>query len=260
MSVEAVFKRDRAVIGSGVVAASLIAWVYMYYMATDAGHTAHFAHPAHPHLHPWGLGDLALLFVMWTVMMVGMMLPTASRVILVFATTSRRQREARRPYAPTAVFVGGYLAVWTAYSVLATVLQWGLHAAALLTPAMESASPVFGAAVLLVAGAFQWTRLKYSCLTHCRSPMSFLLSGWREGLSGAFLMGVRHGAYCVGCCWAIMALMFVTGVMSVFWAAVLTAFLLVEKIAPGGRHVGQAAGTLLMGMGGWMLWGALGPP
>jgi predicted metal-binding membrane protein len=190
--------------------------------------------------------ELFLLFVMWVVMMVAMMVPTAASMILTYAMLNRRQQIHEEPFASTAVFLGGYLVVWTGFSALATLAQWGLHEAALLSPMMVSTSPILGGVLLLSAGIFQWTPWKYACLKHCRSPLGFLMTDWRDGAWGAFWMGLRHGSYCTGCCWFLMALLFVAGVMNLLWVATITAFVLVEKMVPRGDLVGRVAGGVLV--------------
>jgi predicted metal-binding membrane protein len=135
--------------------------------------------------------------------------------------------------------------------------MWGLHTAALLSPMMVSTSPLLGGALLVVAGAFQWSPLKRVCLTHCRTPLGFLMGEWREGTWGALRMGLRHGSYCVGCCWVLMALLFVTGVMNLLWVAAIAAFVLVEKVAPAGPWLSRVTGLLLAGGGAWVVVRAL---
>ena len=201
---------------------------------------------AMPHMRVWSTVDILLLLVMWVVMMVAMMVPTAAPMILLYATVNRRQHGPRAPWLPTAVFLGGYLLVWTGFSALATLAQWGLHSAALLSPMMVSTSPMLGGVLLLSAGIFQWTPWKYTCLTHCRSPLGFLMTDWREGTWGALWMGLRHGSYCTGCCWFLMALLFVAGVMNLLWVATIMAFVLVEKMVPRGGLVGRVAGGALV--------------
>ncbi len=192
-------------------------------------------------------GPLAvlLLFVMWDVMMVAMMVPSATPMILAFLAVNQRRQAASRPLAPVGIFVLGYLAVWTAYSVVATLAQWELHQAALLSPAMAATSPLLNGGLLLAAGVFEWTPLKRACLKGCRSPLSFLMSEWREGAAGAFVMGLRHGSYCVGCCWVLMALLFVAGVMNLLWVAVIAIFVMAEKILARGELLGRIAGAAL---------------
>jgi predicted metal-binding membrane protein len=241
---EALLRRDRVVVVSSLVCISALAWAYMGYLAWDMGNMD--MSMAMPRMQTWGWLDLVLLFVMWAVMMVAMMVPTAAPMILMFATINRRRREQQQPLVPTAVFLTGYVLVWTGFSILATLTQWGLHQAALLSPMMVSTSPVLGGVLLLATGIFQWTPLKYACLKHCRSPMGFLLTEWREGTWGALRMGVRHGGYCTGCCWFLMALLFVAGVMNLLWVASITAFVLVEKVVPRGDLMGRIAGGVLV--------------
>jgi predicted metal-binding membrane protein len=199
--------------------------------------------------------DLVLLWVMWAVMMVAMMVPTATVMVLTFATVNRRRRARSGPYAPTAIFLAGYVVVWAGFSVVATLAQWGLHEAALLSPMMVGTSSTLGGLLLLAAGLFQWTPVKRACLTHCRSPLAFLMTEWREGRRGALVMGLRHGMFCTGCCWFLMALLFVAGVMNLLWVAALTAFVLIEKVVPRGEIVGRVAGGVLVVAG--VVWLAL---
>jgi predicted metal-binding membrane protein len=166
--------------------------------------------------------------------------------VLIYAAVNRNRGCQQRPLVPTGVFLVGYLAAWTGFSAVAAVVQWGLHTAALLSPMMVSTSPVLGGVVLLIAGITQWSPLKRTCLAHCRSPLEFLMTQWREGARGAFQMGLRHGAYCVGCCWALMALLFVAGVMNLLWVAAITALVLVEKVVPRGHTFGRAAGAVMV--------------
>jgi predicted metal-binding membrane protein len=183
---------------------------------------------------------------MWAMMMVAMMIPSAAPMILMFATLNRRRRAQQGPLVSTTVFVLGYLLVWGGFSVGATLAQWGLHAAALLSPMLVSTSPLLGGILLMAAGIFQWTPLKSICLRQCRSPLGFMMTEWREGAWGALLMGLRHGRYCVGCCWILMALLFVAGVMNLLWVAVIAAFVLVEKVLPRGELMGRVVGGILI--------------
>jgi predicted metal-binding membrane protein len=198
-----------------------------------------------PRMEPWRGVELLLLGVMWGVMMIAMMTPSATPMIVMFSAMNRRRAEQRGPVVRTGLFVLGYLAAWMAYSAVAAVAQWALHALAVLSPAMASTSPYLGGGLLLAAGIFQWTPLKRACLTSCRSPLGFLMAEWREGRMGAVVMGFRHGVYCVGCCWVLMALLFVAGVMNLLWVAAIAAFVLVEKVVPAGERVAQVAGVVL---------------
>jgi predicted metal-binding membrane protein len=252
-SLEVILRRDRLVVLGGLLGISALAWAYIGYMAWDMSRMAMPMDMAMPQMQTWGWVDLVLLFVMWAVMMVAMMVPTAAPMILIFAKVNRQRRERQQPFVPTAVFLAGYLLVWSGFSLLATLAQWGLHSAALLSPMMVSTSAVLGGFLLVAAGIFQWTPLKYACLKHCRSPLSFIMTDWREGPGGALMMGLKHGSYCTGCCWFLMALLFVAGVMNLLWVATITAFVLIEKAVPRGDVVGRIAGVILVVAGLAML-------
>jgi predicted metal-binding membrane protein len=255
--VAALLARDRALVWTGVIGLTLLAWLYLVHhagmMATGTGIPA-----LSPRLAPWSATDLAMTAAMWGIMMVGMMLPTATPMILLFATVNRKRREAGGIAVPTGVFVLGYLGVWGGFSIGATGLQWGLHEAALLSPALAATSPLLSGPLLMAAGLYQLTPLKDLCLAHCRSPFGFLMTEWRDGPAGALRMGLRHGAYCLGCCWALMGLLFVAGMMNLVWVAAITVFVLIEKVAPGGRWLGRAGGAVLMLAGAGLLARGLG--
>jgi predicted metal-binding membrane protein len=245
-TLEAVLKRDRTIVLAGVAGLSALAWAYLLALAWRMPHREMAMAMAMPHMQAWEATEVLLTWVMWAVMMVAMMTPSAAPMILMFATVNRRRRGQQGPFVPTTVFLLGYLLVWGGFSVVATLAQWGLHTAALLSPMMVSTSPMLGGLLLLAAGIFQWTPLKSTCLTQCRSPLGFLMTEWREGAWGALLMGLRHGRYCVGCCWVLMALLFVAGVMNLLWVAAMAAFVLVEKVLPHGQLVGRVVGGMLM--------------
>jgi predicted metal-binding membrane protein len=244
--VEAVLKRDRAMVLAGVVGLSALAWAYLLALAWRMPHQDMTMTMAMPHMQAWGATEVLLTWVMWAVMMVAMMTPSAAPMILMFATLNRRRRVQQGPLVSTTVFVVGYLLVWGGFSVVATLAQWGLHTAALLSPMLVSTSPLLGGILLAAAGIFQWTPLKSICLRQCRSPLGFVMAEWREGAWGALLMGLRHGRYCVGCCWILMALLFVAGVMNLLWVAVIAVFILVEKVLPRGELLGRVVGGMLM--------------
>lgn len=248
-------RRDRAIVTAGLAGLSCLAWLYLIYDGTT-----HLTCRALMRVapHAWGLTHVALLFAMWAVMMVAMMVPSVSPMVFTFASVNRQRREHARPFVPTWMFLCGYLVAWAVFSALATLGQWALHASALVSSAMVVTSPWVAAALLIAAGLFQFTPLKRACLVHCRTPLTFLMTEWREGWFGAFLMGLRHGAYCVGCCWILMSLLFVAGVMNVFWIAVISLVVLAEKILPAGPGFSRTAGWLLMAGGGtWLVSGAL---
>jgi predicted metal-binding membrane protein len=204
---------------------------------------------------PWQPIEFGYVFAMWVVMMVGMMTPSVAPMILIYARVGRQAATQGKPFAASGWFAGGYLLAWTAFSLIATAAQWALERAALLTPMMVSASNILGAIVLILAGLYQWTPLKEACLSYCRSPLVFIQSqgGFRRGPGGALALGFRHGIYCIGCCWALMALLFVGGVMNLLWIAVLAIFVLVEKVVPFGSVVARVAGLAFIAAGAWLL-------
>ncbi len=236
--VERVLRRDRVVVLGSIAAITALAWLTLFDMAAGTASMADMAR-----LRPWTGAEAAMTVVMWAVMMVGMMLPSATPMVLLYARVCRKRLDMAAP--DTGAFVMGYVTVWALFSAAATALQWGLEQAALLSPTMTSASPFFAGIVLVLAGLYQWTPAKHACLSRCRSPVEFLSTHWRPGAGGAFTMGLRHGAFCVGCCWALMALLFVGGVMNLLWVALITVFVLLEKVVLFGHGVGKTAGALL---------------
>lgn len=247
--IESILQRDRRIIIAGLVAISALAWLYMIYLAWDMSRMDMTMEMAMPMVQPWTASDFLLTFLMWAVMMVAMMVPSASPMILTYSATQRRTHADHRPFGPTALFLLGYIVVWVGFSFLATLVQWLLHSAALLSPMMVSTSIVLGSMLLIVAGVFQFTPLKQSCLRHCRTPLAFLLNEWRDGLGGAFGMGVTHGSYCLGCCWFLMALLFVAGVMNLLWVAALSVLVLLEKVTPLGVTLSRIAGVVFIAWG-----------
>lgn len=258
---ESVLKRDRMVVLAGLAGLSALAWVHLDREARNMYHTgvcqcAGMAMSG-PDIRSWSLSTVFPLFLMWGEMMVAMMTPSAAPMILTFAMVNRKRREQEKPFVPTGIFAAGYLAVWMLFSVLAAAAQWVLHSTALLSPMMVSTSPVLGGLLLFAAGLFQWSPVKNNCLNHCRSPLVFLLTEWREGRTGAFLMGLRHGAYCTGCCWFLMGLLFVTGVMNIGWVAAISLLVLIEKVAPARWRLDRVLGLALGAWGAWMIGAAL---
>jgi len=247
---EVALRRDRLIVSAGLLALTALAWVYIARMA--AVMPAHHG-MAMPQARPWSVADTGGLVVMWIVMMIAMMIPSVAPVILLFANVSRRRRLQGVLTTSASVFTIGYLLAWTGYAVLAALAQSLLHSAAVLSPALASRSPLLGGGLLMLAGVYQWLPLKGACLSHCRSPLGFFSTEWREGVSGALLMGLRHGTYCVGCCWALMLLLFVGGVMSLLWIGGITAFVLMEKLAPYGASGGRLSGLALVLAGAWVL-------
>ncbi len=251
-STASVLRRDRRVVALALFAVVVLAWVYLVVMVGFGVETVAGTHTA-----AWTAAEFALMSIMWAVMMVAMMLPSASPMILMFARINRDNRGRNEPFVPTGLFVAGYVVIWLAFSLAATAMQGGLHRIGLLSPTMASTDGAFGGAVLVAAGLYQWSSLKHVCLRHCQTPLGFLMTRWRDGAGGAFRMGLSHGAYCVGCCWVLMALLFVGGVMNPLWVAALAAFVFVEKIAAPGFRLPRIAGAALIVWGGWVLGSAL---
>jgi len=239
--------RERAFLWGSLAAITALAWLYLVWMPMPSGGGA-MAHMgmAMAMPHAWTLRDALLMFAMWAVMMVAMMMPSAAPMVTMYARIATANTHSPPSYVW--LFVGGYAAAWTLFSALATFVQYCLQRTALISDAL-SVTPLLGAAILAAAGVYQFTSLKNVCLTHCRSPLSFFLNDWRNGARGAFMMGLHHGVFCAGCCWMLMALLFVAGVMNLAWVAAISAFVLVEKISPGGRIVPTAAGMLLIASG-----------
>jgi predicted metal-binding membrane protein len=245
-ALERLIRRDRVVIVLGLAGITLLAWIYLVRMASGM-HAAAMDAEMHaamgmPGMRTWGATDLLMLFLMWDVMMIGMMVPSAAPCMLLVVGTYRRRGPGAR--GMTTAFVTGYLAAWTVFSAAAALMQAALHQATLLSPGMASRSPVLAGGIFLIAGAYQWLPLKNACLTRCRSPLDFLGREWREGPAGALSMGLRHGLFCVGCCWALMTLLFVAGVMNLVWVAAIAGFVLVEKLMRHGAAAGRVAGIV----------------
>jgi predicted metal-binding membrane protein len=197
---------------------------------------------------PWSLGQLLADFGMWTIMMAAMMIPSATPTALLF-TAMERERAPAAARGRAAAFIAGYFGVWIAFSAVATFVQALLHDAAMISPMMTSTNRYLSAAILIATGLYQWTPLKLVCLRQCRTPLGFLMTQWREGVRGAANMGMRHGLFCVGCCWLLMSLLFVAGVMNLIWVAILTTAVAVEKLLPRGEWLARGFGVLLIGLG-----------
>lgn len=248
----AVLERERILVLGGIVGLAGLAWLDLWRRAGDTAMGA-----AMPRLMPWSFADLIAAALMWAVMMTAMMLPSATPMLLLFAGAQRQQRELSGMATPTVLFAAGYLTVWLTFSLLCGSLQWALQALFLLSPHLATTSTLLGAAFLLLAGGYQLTSWKDACLLHCQSPLGFLLAHWREGRWGALRMGLHHGAYCVGCCWALMGLLFVVGVMNLLWVAVLAGFVLLEKAVARGPWPSRLVGIGLVGWGAYVLYTGL---
>jgi predicted metal-binding membrane protein len=268
-AIEAVLRRDRVIVAAALVTLTALAWAYVWWLGTDMemggmDMSGFRMIPAGmglmmPTSAPWTVTEFAFVFAMWAVMMIGMMTPSATPMILIYARVGRQAAREGKPLAASAYFAAGYLLTWTGFAVAATSAQWALERAALLTPMMAAASDMFSGAVLIAAGVYQWTPLKDACLRQCQSPLLFIQrhGGFRSDLLGTLALGARHGAYCVGCCWVLMALLFVGGVMNVLWIAAIAILVLAEKVIPAGRVISRIAGVGLFAGGAWLLVQAL---
>ena len=249
--IESLLRRDRALVIGALTVVVLLAWIYMLAgagMQMEAGARSAMSVPT-----AWTPGYAALVFVMWWIMMVAMMLPSASPAILLFARVSQNQKTSGRPFVPAGFFLAGYLMVWGLFSLIATGAQWGLEESGVLSMMTGSRNLAISATILIAAGLWQFTPLKQACLRHCRGPLHFLMRGFRPGAGGAMRMGVEHGLYCLGCCWFLMGLLFYGGVMNIYWIAGLAVYVLIEKLVPAGHYVSRATGLALLLWGGWLL-------
>jgi predicted metal-binding membrane protein len=256
MTIETLLKRDRSIVAVAILALTALAWIYLLWIARTMAVAGMPGMPGMaPIIRPWTAGDFGFTFAMWAIMMVGMMTPSAAPMILIYARVARQSAQDGKPLAATGWFAGGYLLSWTAFSLIAAVIQGVLEHAAWLTPKMAAANNRFGGALLIVAGLYQCTPLMDSCLIQCQSPFRFIQEqgGFRRGIAESIQLGLRHGFYCIGCCWALMALLFVGGVMNIAWIAAIAVLVLIEKVIPAGRVVARVAGVGLIAGGLWLL-------
>jgi predicted metal-binding membrane protein len=251
-ALESLLARDRWLVGGALVVVTGLSWAWIVPMARDM-YGSMQGSAAWMLTDTWDFTHLALLFAMWTVMMAGMMLPSAAPAVLLYAGVIRKSAAAGRVTAHVYAFMGGYLFVWTGYSLLATVLQRLLAHWLLLSPMMEARDRLFGGALLVAAGLYQFTPFKRACLFSCRSPAECLSRHWKSGVRGGFYLGAANGLFCLGCCWALMLLLFVGGVMNLWWIAALTIFVLLEKSAPFGQWGGRVSGLLIAAAGAWSI-------
>jgi predicted metal-binding membrane protein len=245
-------RRDRILIAACLTLITVLAWAYLVHlghqMSSQMEHDKMMAAMGMTMHMPWTAADTVFTFAMWVVMMIGMMAPAAAPVLLLFAGAQANRQERGAPGAIVA-FGLGYATVWAGFSAAAALAQGALHQAAMLSPAMTTTNLRLGGAILALAGAYQMTPWKNKCLAHCRSPLGFLMANWRDGGFGALRMGLRHGIYCLGCCWALMCILFVLGVMNLVWVAALTGLVLLEKAGPQGVLAARAAGAALVVFG-----------
>lgn len=272
-TLEIVLRRDRLIVATALGVIAVLAWAYVLWLAADMDMggmdmSGYRMVPAGmgmmaPATAPWSAVEFAFVFVMWAVMMVGMMAPAAAPMLLLYARVGRQasvgqQAGAGKPFAATGWFAAGYLLAWAGFSLAATLVQWVLEREALMDARMATANRMLGAFVLIAAGLYQWTPIKNACLVQCQSPFRFLMShgGFRSSVTGCLHLGFLHGAYCVGCCWILMALLFVVGAMNVLWIALLSLFVLLEKVTPWGRGLARIIGAACIVAGLWMVFAA----
>lgn len=269
-SLERVLARDRWIIAASLAALAVLAWVYLLMLARQMGDMSAAATSSMPGMPQMpgmpgmkadaaraGTTSFLPAALMWFVMMVGMMVPSAAPMILLFGNVQRRQLAAESPALRVALFTAGYLLTWGAFSVLAATAQLALTERAVLAPMSLTVAAGLGAVLVALAGIYQLTPLKNVCLRHCRSPAEFLSNHWRRGSAGAVRMGVAHGLYCVGCCWLLMGLLFAVGVMNLAWVAAIAGFVLLEKLAPRGETVARISGIVLLAFAAYLAFRAV---
>ena len=265
---ESVLRRDRQAVLAALVVLTALAWAYVLWltrnMTVPAGAMPglDMGMAMGPEIRPWTVTDFLFSSLMWAVMMAGMMLPSAAPMILLYARVGRQAQLQQKPFAATGWFAGGYLLAWTVFSLLAAGLQDGLGRAALLTPMLASANDVVGGSILITAGLYQWSSLKFRCLTSCRTPLQFIQrhGGFQRHALPSLGLGFRHGIYCIGCCWALMLLLFVGGIMNIVWIAGLAILVLLEKAMSDGRNVSRLVGLALIIAGISLIWDNFSPP
>jgi predicted metal-binding membrane protein len=263
-SFELLFRRDRKIVVGALIVLTALAWGYLALLVGSMSMTGtsmpdisgmDLSAAVTPMLRAWTARDFTFIFLMWAIMMVGMMTPSATPMILIYARVARQAAEESRPIAATGWFVSGYLLSWTAFSLVAAIAQGVLERLAWLTPMMAAASNKVGGVVLIIAGIYQFTPLKNNCLSRCQSPFAFIQAngGFKRGMGASVQLGMRHGFYCIGCCWALMALLFVGGVMNILWIAAIAFHVLIEKVVPSGNAIARVAGAGMAIAGIWLL-------
>jgi predicted metal-binding membrane protein len=264
VSLEILLKRDHRIVVGAIVVLTALAWGYLIWSARTMSLTGvsmpdmpgmDLSAAITPMLRAWTARDFTFIFLMWAIMMVGMMAPSATPMILIYARVAHQAEKDGKSLASTGWFAFGYFLSWTVFSFFAAVLQGALEHASLLNPMMVAATPRIGGIILIAAGLYQGTPIKQACLQHCRSPFAFLQmhGGFRKGIANSVKLGLSHGFYCIGCCWMLMVLLFAGGIMNVAWIAAISIFVLIEKVVPAGRAVSWVSGAVLTVAGVWFL-------
>ena len=235
-------RRDQYIIVSSLAVLVMLAWIYLVKLDMNMPDMSGMAMG----MRDWSSTDFIMMLLMWVIMMIGMMVPSAMRTVMIYSRIASKAQTSGRSVAPTYIFVSGYVFIWSFFSVIATILQWLLERLALVSPMMVSTSTYLGAILLICAGVYQLTPLKDVCLKHCQSPIQFITNNFKKGGFGAFQLGLKHGAYCLGCCWALMGLLFIGGVMNLFWILVISLFVLSEKLLPAQIRTTRITGILMV--------------
>jgi predicted metal-binding membrane protein len=237
-ALETVLRRDRLVIAIVLGALTVVSWAQM--VSTNEGSIGEAG------LMPCCGARFSVAFSMWVVMMAGMMIPSVTPMVLTHAGIMRRRAAEGAPFVSSSLFFSGYLLAWSAFSAAAAFAQCVLYRTSLLDGHSLSVGPWAGAVVLVAAAIFQLSPAKGACLSQCRAPVGYFMTEWREGHLGAAVMGLRHGVFCIGCCWLMMAVLFAVGIMNILWGAVITAFVLAEKVLPWRRAVVWSGGAVCL--------------
>ena len=242
-------QRDQIILISSLVAVALLSWVYLFQLDKNMQDGVMNAG-----IQPWKIIDFFMMFLMWAIMMVAMMLPSAMRSVLIFARLASKDETHQQIFTPILVFVLAYITIWTLFSIIATTVQWLLEIIALLSPMMVLTSAKLGSGLLIITGLYQLTPLKDACLKHCQSPLMLFASRYQKGHRAAFQLGFSHGLYCLGCCWMLMCLLFVGGVMNLLWILAISLFVLAEKLLPPRIESTRLTSFLMISAGLTYLW------
>lgn len=243
------FKKENIFVILCISILMILSWIYIFNissMKTSGTMDSKLYNIIMPQMEKWTLNNTLTTLVMWSVMMIAMMLPSAMPMVLVFSAVNKKRHSFGNQLVPTWIFVFGYIIVWIIFSLIATLTQLVIHNFALVSPEIRIINPVLSGIILISAGVYQFTPVKEVCLKNCQSPLSFMMNYWRAGKVGAFIMGLHHGLYCVGCCWILMILLFVAGVMNLLWISLIAIFIFLEKVIQRNYLLSYIAGFLLI--------------
>lgn len=241
------FKQKNLFIFLGIFILIITSWIYIFYLSSTMASKVNDI--LMPQMEKWTFDDVLITFVMWSVMMIAMMLPSAMPMILIFSAVNRKRHSLGNQNVPTWIFLIGYILVWVIFSLIMTLIQFMLHNFAFVSPEIIIINPILSGIILISAGIYQFTKVKEVCLKNCQTPLGFVMNYWREGKFGAFVMGLHHGLYCVGCCWILMILLFIAGVMNLLWVSLIAIFIFLEKVIQRSFLLSYIAGFLLIAWG-----------